>query len=29
MTPRIIAANLVVRLKSFYREKSAMFFTFA
>jgi len=29
MTPRIVAAHLVVRLKSFYREKSAMFFTFA
>ena len=29
MTPRIIAANLDVRLKSFYRERSAMFFTFA
>jgi len=29
MTPRIIAANVTVRLKSFYREKSAMFFTFA
>lgn len=29
MTPRIVAANLVVRLKSLYREKSAMFFTFA
>ncbi len=29
MTPRIIAANLVVRLRSFYRERSAMFFTFA
>ncbi len=29
MTPRIIAANLVVLLKSFYREHSAMFFTFA
>jgi len=29
MTPRIVAANLAVRLKSFYREKSAMFFTFA
>ncbi|MEP7181967.1 MAG: ABC transporter permease [Betaproteobacteria bacterium] len=29
MTPRIITANLVVRLKSFYRERSAMFFTFA
>jgi ABC-2 type transport system permease protein len=29
MTPRIIVANLGVRLKSFYRERSAMFFTFA
>jgi ABC-2 type transport system permease protein len=29
MTPRIIVANLDVRLKSFYRERSAMFFTFA
>lgn len=29
MTPRIIVANLRVRLKSFYRERSAMFFTFA
>lgn len=29
MTPRIIAANLGVRLKSFHRERSAMFFTFA
>ncbi len=29
MTPRIIAANLDVRLRSFYRERSAMFFTFA
>jgi ABC-2 type transport system permease protein len=29
MTPRIIAANLGVRIKSFYRERSAMFFTFA
>ena len=29
MTPRIIAANLSVRLRSFYRERSAMFFTFA
>ena len=29
MTPRIITANLGVRLKSFYRERSAMFFTFA
>lgn len=29
MTPRIIAANLVVRLKSLGREKSAVFFTVA
>lgn len=29
MSPRIIAANLVVRLRSFGREKSAMFFTIA
>ncbi len=29
MTPRIIAANLGVRLRSFYRQRSAMFFTFA
>lgn len=29
MTPRIIAANLIVRLKSLYREKAALFFTFA
>lgn len=29
MTPRIVAANLGVRLRSFYRERSAMFFTFA
>ena len=29
MTPRIIAANLTVRLKTFTREKSAMFFTIA
>ena len=29
MTPRIIVANLGVRLRSFYRERSAMFFTFA
>jgi len=29
MSPRIIAANLVVSLKSFSREKSAMFFTIA
>ncbi len=29
MTPRIIAANLVVRLRSLGREKSAIFFTLA
>ncbi len=29
MSPRIIAANLTVRIKSFYREKSTMFFTVA
>jgi len=29
MNPRIISANLVVKLRSFYREKTAMFFTFA
>jgi len=29
MSPRIIAANLVVRIRSFYREKSAVFFTIA
>lgn len=29
MTPRIVTATLVVRLKCFYREKSAVFFTFA
>ncbi len=29
MTPRIIAANLLVRLKTFFREKSALFFTIA
>jgi ABC-2 type transport system permease protein len=29
MNPRVIGANLVVKLMSFYREKSAMFFTFA
>ncbi len=29
MTPRIVAANLVVRLKSLGRERSAMFFTIA
>ena len=29
MSPRIISANLVVKLMSFYREKSAMFFTIA
>ena len=29
MTPRIIGANLTVRLRTFSREKSAMFFTIA
>jgi len=29
MNPRIISANLVVRLTSFYREKTTMFFTIA
>jgi len=29
VSPRIIAANLTVRLKSFYREKSVVFFTIA
>jgi ABC-2 type transport system permease protein len=29
MSPRVIGANLVVRIKSFSREKSAMFFTIA
>jgi len=29
MNPRIISANLVVKLMSFYREKTAMFFTIA
>ena len=29
MNPRIISANLVVKLLSFYREKTTMFFTFA
>jgi len=29
MNPRIIHANLVVKLKGFYREKTTMFFTFA
>jgi ABC-2 type transport system permease protein len=29
MSPRIISANLVVKLTSFYREKSAMLFTIA
>jgi ABC-2 type transport system permease protein len=29
MTPRIISANLMVRIRSFYREKSAVFFTIA
>ena len=29
MSPRVIGANLVVSIKSFSREKSAMFFTIA
>jgi ABC-2 type transport system permease protein len=29
MNPRIISANLIVKLLSFYREKTTMFFTFA
>ena len=29
MSPGVIRANLVVSLKSFYREKSAVFFTIA
>jgi ABC-2 type transport system permease protein len=29
MNPRIISANLIVKLKSVYREKTAMFFTLA
>ena len=29
MSPHVIGANLVVSLKSFSREKSAMFFTIA
>jgi ABC-2 type transport system permease protein len=29
MSPRVIGANLVVSIKSFYRERSAMFFTIA
>ena len=29
MKPRVIGANLVVSLRSFYREKSALFFTIA
>jgi ABC-2 type transport system permease protein len=29
MNPRVIGANLVVSVKSFYREKSSMFFTIA
>ncbi|MGC2063120.1 MAG: ABC transporter permease [Thermodesulfovibrionales bacterium] len=29
MNPRIIGANIVVKLLSFYREKTTMFFTFA
>ena len=29
MNPRVVGANLVVSIKSFYREKTAMFFTIA
>ncbi|MGD0232439.1 MAG: ABC transporter permease [Syntrophorhabdales bacterium] len=29
MNPRVVGANLVVSVKSFYREKTAMFFTIA
>ncbi len=29
MNPRVVVANLVVSIKSFYREKTAMFFTLA
>ena len=29
MNPRVVGANLVVSLKSFYRAKPAMFFTIA
>ncbi|HWX23350.1 MAG TPA: ABC transporter permease [Candidatus Binatia bacterium] len=29
MSPRIISANLVVKLRSFYRERTTMFFTLA
>ena len=29
MSPRVVGANLVVSVKSFYREKTAMFFTIA
>jgi ABC-2 type transport system permease protein len=29
MNPRVVGANLVVRIKSFYREKSTMFFMIA
>src|SRR5512135_3582789 len=29
MNPRVVGANLVVSIKSFYREKAAMFFTIA
>ena len=29
MNPRVISANLVVSIKTFYREKSVMFFTLA
>ena len=29
MNPHVVGANLVVRIKSFYREKSTMFFMIA
>jgi len=29
MNPRVVGANLVVSIKSFYRERTAMFFTIA
>ncbi len=29
MSPRVVAATLVVRIRSLYRERSALFFTFA
>jgi ABC-2 type transport system permease protein len=29
MNPRVVGANLIVSIKSFYRERTAMFFTIA